>query len=80
MRIADAARDLGISADLIRKLERRGEIKLPRDRNGHRRLSLSDLDRLRAIVYPRSHPVGGPAPDDDHLLTQPRYRRTGADR
>jgi hypothetical protein len=55
LRIADAARAVGISPDLIRKLDRRGIIALPRDRNGHRRLTPTDLEALRRVIFP--HPA-----------------------
>jgi excisionase family DNA binding protein len=62
VRVADAAREVGISADLIRKLERRGVIAFTRDLNGHRRLTATDLDALRRVIFPsraQAAPEGG---------------------
>lgn len=60
MRIAEAAKLLGIGRDTIRNLERSGAISLPRDRNGHRRLTAGDLEILRRVVYPPSPRVVSP--------------------
>lgn len=60
MRASEAAKALGISADWLRRLERAGRIPpLPRDLNGHRRLSPEDLERLRVLLYAR-HPTEPP--------------------
>lgn len=53
MRIGDAAKALGVSGDTIRRLDRRGVVKIQRDWLGHRRLSDQDVDQLRAILYPQ---------------------------
>jgi Helix-turn-helix domain len=51
MRTADTARELGISPDWLRRLERAGRIPpASRDLNGHRRFSQADIERLRAVV------------------------------
>lgn len=53
MRIRDIARELGVSPEWLRGLERKGEIpKAQRDRNDHRRYTPEDLERLRALLYP----------------------------
>jgi DNA-binding transcriptional MerR regulator len=52
MRVIDAARALGVSADYIRRLDRRGVLRIPRDRNGHRRLTPEVFAALRAAIFP----------------------------
>jgi DNA-binding transcriptional MerR regulator len=52
MRILEAAKSIGVSADMIRRLEKAGKIQLSRDLNGHRRLTIAQLDRLRQIIFP----------------------------
>lgn len=53
MRIHTVARELGVSAEWLRQLERQGEIpRAPRDKNGHRRFRAEDLERLRQFFYP----------------------------
>jgi predicted site-specific integrase-resolvase len=54
MRLCDAARKLGISATSLRRLDRRGVIKLERDLNGHRRVTDGEIDMLRRIIYPET--------------------------
>lgn len=58
MRVIDAARKSGISADWLRELERTGKIPAPRrDLNGHRRYSEQDLEKIREALFkstPRS--------------------------
>ena len=51
MRIGKAAKALGVSADTIRRLERRGQITADRDWAGHRRFSEEDLQRLRLVLF-----------------------------
>jgi MerR HTH family regulatory protein len=53
MRITSAARELGISADWLRRLERHG--RLPparRDLRGHRRYTAEDVHLLRQTLFP----------------------------
>lgn len=46
--ISEAARELGLSADWLRKGERRGSLPhAKRDRNGHRYYTEEDVERLR---------------------------------
>ncbi|MGH7410743.1 MAG: MerR family transcriptional regulator [Candidatus Methylomirabilis sp.] len=53
MRIHDVARELGVSSEWLRQLERKGEIpRAARDRNDHRRYTPEDLERLRGLLYP----------------------------
>ena len=52
MRVAQAARDLNVSADWIRRMERRGVLPLaPRDRNGHRRYDVGLIAQIRTVLY-----------------------------
>ena len=46
-RISEAARELGISVEWLRKGEERGFFpRAPRDRNGHRYYTREDIERL----------------------------------
>ena len=52
MRCVDVARELGFSADWLRRAERDGKIPpVQRDLNGHRRYSPEDVKRLRELLY-----------------------------
>jgi|GEM_PF-3387371 len=52
MRVNEVARELCISADWLRRLERKGRIPpAARDMNGCRRYSQNDLKCLRALIY-----------------------------
>ena len=52
MRIKGTARVLGVSADWLRELERKGKIPIAnRDINGHRRYSEKDITQLREILF-----------------------------
>lgn len=51
MRVIDVARELGLSTDWIRRLEREGRIPpARRDCNNHRRYRREDLERLRELL------------------------------
>ena len=51
MRIRSAAQALGVSSDWLRQLERTNVVaRVPRDRNGHRRYTQEDIDRLRRFI------------------------------
>ena len=52
MRIAQAAKQLGISPTTLKRLERQGLIQVQRDWNGDRRYTDSDIATIRAIYYP----------------------------
>jgi len=52
MRIAEAARQLGISPTTLKRLERQGLIQGQRDRNGQRRYTDSDIQAIQALYYP----------------------------
>jgi predicted site-specific integrase-resolvase len=73
MRISKAAQECGVSADLIRRLERAGLLPpATRDLNGHRRYSADDIRRVRAIVIPeRPAPRSSPPPSSG-WLNKPR--------
>ena len=53
--IAEAARELGLSAEWLRQGERRGSLpKARRDRNGHRYYTSEDIERLRNRRLPET--------------------------
>lgn len=54
LKITEAARQLGVHPDTLRNLERRGLIRVQRDWSGARRYSADDVNRLRALLYPRT--------------------------
>lgn len=58
LRIAAAARHLGVHPDTLRAWEKRGLIQPRRDWTGARRYAPADLDRLRALMFPQT---GDPA-------------------
>jgi len=52
MRVSDVARELGVSADWLRRLERQGRlIPARRDVNGYRRYTTRDVSRVRAVLF-----------------------------
>jgi len=58
MRIKEVSREVGVSSDWLRKLERAGTIPLaPRDLHGHRRYT----PELVALIRERLYPDSGPA-------------------
>ena len=57
MRIAQAAHQVGLSISTLKRLEQRGLICVQKDRNGQRRYTIDDIQKIRAIYYP-----GVPAP------------------
>ncbi len=57
MRIKEAAKELGISISLLRRLEREG--RLPpamRDLGGQRRYAPEDIAKLRGLLFRRRMP------------------------
>lgn len=55
MRVIDAARELGISPDWLRRLERAGRIPAPpRDLAGHRRYRPEDVEAIKRVLYPHA--------------------------
>jgi excisionase family DNA binding protein len=64
MRINEVAKQLGVSADLLRRLERTGVLPpARRDRSGHRRFNESEIEQLRKILYPLLSERPSSAPD-----------------
>lgn len=59
MRITELAKELGVSSDWLRRLERAGLIpKAQRDVNGHRRYCPADAARLREVLFGSGHSEG----------------------
>ncbi len=54
MRIAEAARQLNVSAATIKRLERGGFFKAQRDWAGHRRFTEDDIQKLHALLFDRA--------------------------
>ena len=66
MRVANVAKELGVSRDWLRRLERLGRIPaVARDPNGHRRYTPTDVARLRALIF--GPPAGTLARDTPEL-------------
>ena len=63
MRIGDAARRVGISPTTLKRLEKRGLIRVRRDRSGQRRYTIDDIQRIRELYYPGAVAAGAVAPD-----------------
>ena len=71
MRITNAARELGISADWLRRLERHGRVPpARRDLRGHRRYTAEDVHLLRQTLFPTDVSFTAPALGP-HNQTQP---------
>jgi molybdopterin-binding protein len=54
--LGDAARELGVSVDTLRRWDRAGKLATLRDERGRRRVSRVELERLRP--FPRRHRTG----------------------
>jgi molybdopterin-binding protein len=54
--IGEAARQLGVSTDTLRRWDRSGRLRTTRDERNRRRVPLSEVERLRAA--PARHPTG----------------------
>src|SRR5947209_855584 len=54
--LGDAARDLGVSVDTLRRWDKAGKLSTFRDDRGRRRVYRSELDRVRTA--PRRHRTG----------------------
>jgi DNA-binding transcriptional MerR regulator len=63
MRVAQATQRLGISPSTLKRLEKRGLIHPRKDRNGQRRYTIDDIQRIRALYYPGAVAAGAVAPD-----------------
>lgn len=52
MRIAQAAHQVGLSISTLKRLEKRGLIRVRKDRNGQRRYTDRDIEAIQALYYP----------------------------
>ena len=68
MRIAAAAKQLGISTSTLKRIERAGLIQVQRDWNNDRRYTDSDIAAIRALYYP---PATAPEPTTPDTANQP---------
>jgi len=57
MRITEAAQRVGVSATTLKRLERRGLIRVRQDRNGQRRYTDRDIQEIQAFYYPQRRPL-----------------------
>ena len=55
--LGDAAREIGVSVDTLRRWDRAGKLKVQRDERGQRRVSRAEVNRLSS--RPRRHRTGG---------------------
>ena len=63
MRITQAAQLLGISSTTLKRIEKRGLIRVRKDRNGQRRYTDRDIEQIRALYYPPAPAATATAPD-----------------
>jgi DNA-binding transcriptional MerR regulator len=63
MRIAQAAQLLGLSISTLKRLEKRGLIRVRKDRNGQRRYTDHDIEQIRALYYPPASAAAAATPD-----------------
>lgn len=63
--LGEAARQLGVSVDTLRRWDRDGKLRTERDANGRRRVPVSEVERLRGS--PERHRTG------DALSTRNRF-------
>ena len=63
MRITQAAQQVGLSISTLKRLEKRGLIHPRKDRNGQRRYTIDDIQRIRELYYPGAVAAGAVAPD-----------------
>jgi molybdopterin-binding protein len=54
--IGEAARELGVSADTLRRWDRAGKLRTTRDERNRRRVPRAEVERLRGV--PRRHRAG----------------------
>jgi DNA-binding transcriptional MerR regulator len=52
MRITQAAQQVGVSISTLKRLEKRGLIRVRKDRNGQRRYTDRDIQAIQALYYP----------------------------
>jgi molybdopterin-binding protein len=55
--LGDAAREIGVSVDTLRRWDRAGKLRVERDERGRRRVSRAEVNRVAA--KPRRHRTGG---------------------
>ncbi len=63
--LGQAAKQLGVSVDTLRRWDRDGKLETSRDANGHRRVPIAEVERLRD--GPERHRTG------DELSTRNRF-------
>jgi DNA-binding transcriptional MerR regulator len=63
MRIARAAQLLRLSISTLKRLEKRGLIRVRKDHNGQRRYTDRDIEQIRALYYPPAPAATAAAPD-----------------
>jgi molybdopterin-binding protein len=54
--LGDAAREIGVSVDTLRRWDRAGKLRVQRDERGRRRVSRAEVERL--APRPRRHRTG----------------------
>jgi molybdopterin-binding protein len=57
--LGEAARQLGVSVDTLRRWDRAGKLRTSRDERNRRRVPVSEIERLR--TSPERHRTGAPA-------------------
>jgi molybdopterin-binding protein len=55
--LGDAAREIGVSVDTLRRWDRAGKLRTVRDERGRRRVSRAEINRV--APKPRRHRTGG---------------------
>jgi molybdopterin-binding protein len=66
MAMGEAARALGVSPDTLRRWDKEGKLRVTRDKRNHRRVPISEVERLRGS--PPRHATG------DKLSARNRFR------
>ena len=62
--ITEAAHQLGVHPDTLRRIERGGVFTPQRTRAGARRYTVEDVEALRTLLYPSRTPAHGNATQD----------------
>ena len=68
MRITQAAQLLGLSISTLKRLEKRGLIRVRKDRNGQRRYTDRGIQAIQALYYPTAPEPARRAQDADGRL------------
>ena len=63
MRITQAAHQVGLSISTLKRLEKRGLIRVRKDRNVQRRYTIDDIQAIQALYYPAAPVATAVAPD-----------------